>query len=124
MGNRLLGFFDYEHLPPALQTISQPCGDLADLVDKALVDGPEKDAGLRKLLEAKDCFVRAQLEQIILEDEVDRAIAGEIIDAEFDWTCSKCGCTATKPCADKSGQPCSWAAADLCSACAAKGGDV
>ncbi|PRY56421.1 hypothetical protein B0I28_10970 [Glycomyces artemisiae] len=29
----------------------------------ALPDGPELTAGLRKLLEAKDCFVRAALDR-------------------------------------------------------------
>lgn len=53
--------FAYGHLPPHLQAVSKPVGDLAaDLVD-VLPDGPELSAGLRKLLEAKDCFVRAAL---------------------------------------------------------------
>lgn len=54
--------FEYEHLPVQLQTISRPCHDLAqDMVD-SLLDGPELTAGLRKLLEAKDCFVRAGID--------------------------------------------------------------
>lgn len=36
-------------------------GDLADLMASTIPDGPEKEAGMRKLLEAKDCFVRAAL---------------------------------------------------------------
>ena len=31
-------------------------------MDEALPEVPEKTMGLRKLLEAKDCFVRAKLE--------------------------------------------------------------
>lgn len=31
-------------------------------MDRELPNGPEKSAGLRKLLEAKDCFVRAALD--------------------------------------------------------------
>lgn len=59
---QLLGWFDYAHLPEHLQTVSKPFGDLAnELVDK-LPDGPELSAGLRKLLEAKDCIVRAAVE--------------------------------------------------------------
>lgn len=59
---QLLGWFDYDHLPEHLQAVSKPVGDLArDLVDN-LPDGPELSAGLRKLLEAKDCFVRAAVE--------------------------------------------------------------
>jgi hypothetical protein len=30
-------------------------------MENTLPDGPEKTTGLRKLLEAKDCFVRANL---------------------------------------------------------------
>jgi hypothetical protein len=30
-------------------------------MEAELPDGPEKSAGMRKLLEAKDCFVRAAL---------------------------------------------------------------
>jgi hypothetical protein len=54
-------YFRYSHLPPELQTVSQPIGDLAMALDVMLPDGPEKSAGLRKLLEAKDCMVRAKL---------------------------------------------------------------
>jgi len=54
-------FFAYDHLPTRLQVISKPCHDLAVAMIEALPDGPELTAGLRKLLEAKDCFVRANL---------------------------------------------------------------
>jgi len=54
-------YFEYAHLPAALQEISRPIGELAQRFDAALPDGAEKSAGLRKLLEAKDCFVRAKL---------------------------------------------------------------
>ena len=59
--NTLCRFFVYEHLPERLQTVSKPIGDLATSMDSILPDGAEKTAGLRKLLEAKDCFVRAAL---------------------------------------------------------------
>ena len=57
----LMRFFAYEHLPPHLQEVSRPIGELAAQMDADLPDGPEKTVGLRKLLEAKDCFVRAKL---------------------------------------------------------------
>ncbi|NUO43721.1 MAG: hypothetical protein HOV82_16995 [Streptomyces sp.] len=57
----LLRFFEYDHLPPHLQAVSASCGDLAQHMAVALPDGPELKTGLRKLLEAKDCFVRAAL---------------------------------------------------------------
>jgi hypothetical protein len=54
-------FFDWQHLPPHLQSISRECYNLADSMVNQLPDGPELTTGLRKLLEAKDCFVRAAL---------------------------------------------------------------
>lgn len=56
----ILKHFEYGHLPQELQTISKPLCDLADHF-AATLDGPELTAGLRKLLEAKDCLVRAAL---------------------------------------------------------------
>lgn len=60
--NRLMQFFKFEHLPPNLQEPSKSCVELAKKIDDTLPEGAEKTAGLRKLLEAKDCFVRALLE--------------------------------------------------------------
>lgn len=59
----LLKFFKFKHLPPHLQEISEPIHNLAVDMDSFLLDSEEKEAGMRKLLEAKDCFVRAKLEQ-------------------------------------------------------------
>lgn len=61
--NRLLQFFTYEHLPSHLQAVSKPVGDLARQLDEQLPESAEKTAGMRKLLEAKDCFVRSLLEK-------------------------------------------------------------
>lgn len=58
----IIRYFAYEHLPPRLQDVSKPIGELAREMDRLLPDGPEKTAGLRKLLEAKDCFVRCALD--------------------------------------------------------------
>lgn len=57
----IMRFFEYAHLPEHLQAVSRPVGELAEQMAEALPDGPELTAGLRKLLEAKDCFVRAAL---------------------------------------------------------------
>ena len=55
-------FFAYEHLSREdMRAISRQCHDLAAAMVEALPDGPELTAGLRKLLEAKDCLVRAAL---------------------------------------------------------------
>ena len=56
-----LQYFKYEHLPEKLQVISKPFADLAIELANNLPEGMEVVAGLRKLLEAKDCFVRAAL---------------------------------------------------------------
>lgn len=56
-------FFEYGHLPEPLKTISGACADLKDSMLSLLEDDPELTAGLRKLLEAKDCFVRAAVAQ-------------------------------------------------------------
>lgn len=55
--------FQYQHLPPHLQSVSKPVCELAEQVSETLPDCEEKRVGLRKLLEAKDCFVRAKLEE-------------------------------------------------------------
>lgn len=57
----IIKYFEYKHLPSHLQEVSKPIGDLAAQMDDFLPDSAEKSAGLRKLLEAKDCFVRAAL---------------------------------------------------------------
>jgi hypothetical protein len=56
----ILRFFAYDHLPEHLQAISKPLSALAHAMNE-LPDSAEKTTGLRKLLEAKDCFVRAAL---------------------------------------------------------------
>jgi len=59
--DRMLQFFEYAHLPAHLQEISKPFGDMAANICANLPANPERTAGLRKLLEAKDCIVRARL---------------------------------------------------------------
>lgn len=61
--NRMLKWFRHEHLPADLREVAAPCAALAMEMD-ALPEGAEKTAGMRKLLEAKDCFVRAKLESM------------------------------------------------------------
>lgn len=62
MPSTTIKYFTYSHLPEKLQVVSKPIGDLAQQLEDTIPDGPEKSAGMRKLLEAKDCFVRAALE--------------------------------------------------------------
>jgi hypothetical protein len=61
MPSTTIQYFSYEHLPLQLQEVSKPIHDLAHKMEETLPDGPEKSAGMRKLLEAKDCFVRANI---------------------------------------------------------------
>ncbi len=57
----LLQFFQYEHLPLHLQEISRPFYSLANDIVSYLPANEERTAALRKLLEAKDCAVRAKI---------------------------------------------------------------
>ena len=54
-------FFSYEHLPKGLQVISAPFCDLAKILVLELPMNPERTTALRKLLESKDCAVRAAI---------------------------------------------------------------
>lgn len=55
-------YFNFGHLTGEPRQVSEQCHDLAEAMVDDLPDGPELTAGLRKLLEAKDCFVRASLD--------------------------------------------------------------
>ena len=58
----IMEFFTYSHLPENVQLPSRLIYDIARKMHDSLPqDCPERMAGLRKLLEAKDCFVRSTL---------------------------------------------------------------
>jgi hypothetical protein len=57
----IVQYFEYSHLPAKLQPISAEVYKLAQDMLLMIPSGPELTVGLRKLLEAKDCFVRAAL---------------------------------------------------------------
>lgn len=62
MASPIMKYFNYEHLPEGKpKETSALCCQLAKAMEEDLLDSAEKSAGLRKLLEAKDCFVRAAL---------------------------------------------------------------
>lgn len=62
MTSQILQFFAYNHLPEHLQKISKPFSELAESIClQSPDDNPEREMALRKLLEAKDCAVRAYL---------------------------------------------------------------
>lgn len=54
-------FFTYEHLPPHLQEVSAIFAEAADKMRTLCPNNAERTAGMRHLLEAKDCAVRAVL---------------------------------------------------------------
>lgn len=63
---RMLEHFTFDHLPALLQEVSSACAGLArhmatSLDSEDAAAGAEVTTGLRKLLEAKDCFVRARV---------------------------------------------------------------
>jgi len=58
---RLMQFFEYGHLPPHLKEVSVQCYYLAHNMLTVIPHNSELTTGLRRLLEAKDCFVRAKL---------------------------------------------------------------
>lgn len=63
----MLRFFEWSHLPEDLAEVSRPFGQLAAQIVDTLPANPERTVALRKLLEAKDCAIRA-----VLEGEVKR----------------------------------------------------
>jgi hypothetical protein len=59
MPSPILKHFECKHLSFSDRPIAKPFADLAGIMDSLLPDGPEKSAGLRKLLESLDCMIRA-----------------------------------------------------------------
>lgn len=57
----ILQFFSFTHLPERLQKISAPFAHMAADIVETIQRNPERTVALRKLLEAKDCAVRAEL---------------------------------------------------------------
>lgn len=57
----ILHFFHFAHLPAALQAASKPFCALALHIVETLPRNPERTVALRKLLEAKDAAVRANV---------------------------------------------------------------
>lgn len=61
MRDPLLQFFKTDHLPEPLRSVSEPFRELAERIESMLPRNPERTVALRKLLEAKDCAVRARI---------------------------------------------------------------
>lgn len=59
--SEIMQFFTYEHLPAHLQTVSRPFCELAQKILEDLPCNPQRTQALNRLLESKDCAVRAVL---------------------------------------------------------------
>lgn len=57
----MMQFFEFAHLPEHLQVVSAKFYELACSIVAILPRNPERTVALRKLLESKDCAVRARL---------------------------------------------------------------
>ena len=55
---RMLKWFEFEHLPEHLKVVSIKFYELACSLCALVAPGPERTTALRKLLEAKDAAVR------------------------------------------------------------------
>jgi len=58
-GDRMLRWFQFDHLPDHLKEVSRPFHELAKDIENSIQAGPERTVAFRKLLEAKDAAVRA-----------------------------------------------------------------
>ena len=56
-----MDYFNYQHLPAHLQGVSKAFHDVAHQMLKDVPPGPQFDQGMQRLLEAKDCMVRARI---------------------------------------------------------------
>lgn len=57
--DQILQFFKYDHLPHDLHLVSRRFLKLAEEIQTDLPKNEERDAAMRKLLEAKDAAVRS-----------------------------------------------------------------
>lgn len=65
----LIQFFTYKHLKEELRATSQLFAELAEKIEQ-LPENCERTTALRKLLEAKDCAVRALLYKKIDDENI------------------------------------------------------
>lgn len=61
MQDPMLQFFVYSNLRTDLQDIAKPFGDLAQWIIDTIPNNAERALSMRKLLETRDCILRAKL---------------------------------------------------------------
>ncbi len=59
--NEDLIFFSSDHLPISLRPIVESFAELAEFIDQNIPENSQRKLALQKLIEAKDCTVRAIL---------------------------------------------------------------
>lgn len=76
---RLLKWFAYDHLPEELQVVSSQFNVLANWMYANIQAGQEATVAMRKLLESKDCAVRAFMESMSAPHKVteDDTVTGD-----------------------------------------------
>lgn len=73
---KMIKWFGYSHLPEHLQKVSAHFSGLALWMMDNLDAGPEATEAMRKLLEAKDCGIRAYMEtKLASEPAPERPVA-------------------------------------------------
>ena len=60
-----LEYFNFNHLPTDMQGPSRIISQtVTEILNEIPVDSPQLALGLQKLIEAKDCFVRAKIKDL------------------------------------------------------------
>ena len=78
--NPILHFFHFAHLPAKLQASSRPFCKLAQHIVETLPRNAERSVALRKLLEAKDAAVRANVGSVAEKPRTPRQAIGDAED--------------------------------------------
>ena len=68
----ILQFFAHEGLPDAMFGVALPMSHLANAMANELPVCEETQEGLRKLLEARECFMRAAMLQMANQSEAEQ----------------------------------------------------
>jgi hypothetical protein len=80
-------YFEHAHLPGYMRAVAGPIALLALQLEADLPPSAEKSAGMRKLLEAKDCFVRAALDMATTTSPGPAVSAGAFPSPPPGWSC-------------------------------------
>lgn len=62
-----LSHFNYQHMPPIHQAMAAKFYDLAHEIHSEVGPSDERNAGMRRLIEARDCIIRTLEDQAVRE---------------------------------------------------------